>query len=281
MLRALLFEKWWASSRPDDSASPLSAYSQQPLQTLFRNASFMIDLTNTDKAFKQSIFGITTLTAPAILYLWICIPLLAVSLLFTIFFPWAVRRFQKYYYPLGRQHVKLPQNSFTMLGDELPDSADVPRNIAMREGTGLKKQKGVGKEKKYGRSRSRSRVRGEKERARSRRRPEDQVWWWWFIFPFLFRFSFLFAVLAVSASMVLVSFVARMHCRRPPFGLSDGNQTREAEHWCLLVAKETRNDKDKKRKRKKEKEKEISACNLHRKARASSSFSDTTRIYCY
>jgi hypothetical protein len=69
----------------------------------------------------QSIFGISTLTTPpAILCLYISIPLLIVSLLFTIFFPWAIRRFQKLWYPVDNNNVKLPKSSFTMLSEELP-----------------------------------------------------------------------------------------------------------------------------------------------------------------
>jgi len=60
---------------------------------------------------------------------------LIISIAFTFVVPWAVRRFQKYYYPVAREHVRLPQRDFTMLGDELPDSADVPRKINARSYT--------------------------------------------------------------------------------------------------------------------------------------------------
>jgi len=72
----------------------------------------------------QSIFGISTLTAPAILCLYISIPLLIISLFFTIFFPWAIRRFQKLWYPVDNNNVKLPKSSFTMLSEELPAVSD-------------------------------------------------------------------------------------------------------------------------------------------------------------
>lgn len=77
----------------------------------------------------QSVFGITTMNAPAIIYLYIAIPLLFLSLAFTLVFPWAVRRFQKHYYAFERKHIRLPRRNFTMLGDELPDSADVPHTV--------------------------------------------------------------------------------------------------------------------------------------------------------
>lgn len=62
--------------------------------------------------------------APAILCLYISIPLLIISLFFTIFFPWAIRRFQKLWYPIDEYNVKLPKNSFTMLSEELPAVSD-------------------------------------------------------------------------------------------------------------------------------------------------------------
>lgn len=58
--------------------------------------------------------------APAILCLYISIPLLIISLFFTIFFPWAIRRFQRMWYPVDQYNVRLPKNSFTMLSEELP-----------------------------------------------------------------------------------------------------------------------------------------------------------------
>jgi hypothetical protein len=58
--------------------------------------------------------------APAILCLYISIPLLIFSLFFTIFFPWAVRRFQRLWYPVNNNDVKLPKSNFTMLSEELP-----------------------------------------------------------------------------------------------------------------------------------------------------------------
>lgn len=77
----------------------------------------------------QSVFGITTMNTPAIVYLYISVPLLIVSLVFTMIFPVLVRRFQRLRYPHQSKHLQLPRQSFTMLGDELPDSADVPSNV--------------------------------------------------------------------------------------------------------------------------------------------------------
>jgi len=78
---------------------------------------------------RQSVFGISTMTTPPIVYVYIAVPLLILSLAFTAVFPWALRRFQAYYYAFESRHPRLPRQNFTMLGDELPDSADVPRNV--------------------------------------------------------------------------------------------------------------------------------------------------------
>lgn len=121
----------------------------------------------------QSIFGISTFTGSPLLYLWLSIPLLAISLVFTVFFPWAVRRFQKMYYPLSREHVKLPRNNFTLLGDELPDSADVPRTIHINDPNMAHKHV-PRQEKRRDKPRSRSKIRSLSRRGR-RRGVEDKV----------------------------------------------------------------------------------------------------------
>ena len=69
------------------------------------------------------------MTTPPIIYVYIAVPLLVLSLAFTAIFPWALRLFQAYYYAFESKHPRLPRQNFTMLGDELPDSADVPRNV--------------------------------------------------------------------------------------------------------------------------------------------------------
>lgn len=77
--------------------------------------------------------------APAILCLYISIPLLIISLFFTMFFPWAIRRFQRLWYPVDNNYVKLPRTSFTMLSEELPAVGDIlpvnSRRLANLRGT--------------------------------------------------------------------------------------------------------------------------------------------------
>jgi len=77
-------------------------------------------------SFLASLFGITTVTWPAIWYLWSAIPIVIVSILFTLLFPWSVRQVQKLLYPVEELRIPLQPSSFTMLGDELPDNVDVP-----------------------------------------------------------------------------------------------------------------------------------------------------------
>ncbi|KAI5251076.1 hypothetical protein E4T42_04528 [Aureobasidium subglaciale] len=124
-----------------------------------------------------SIFGISTLTAPAILCLYISIPLLVVSLVFTVFFPWAVQRFQRVWYPANRNKVRLPKSSYTMLAEELPSSADVPRVIAIRDPS-LPRQHAA-RQSHHRRSnskpRSKSRKRSLSTRGRRRLGVDDKV----------------------------------------------------------------------------------------------------------
>jgi hypothetical protein len=111
------------------------------------------------------------MTAPPILCLYISIPLLIFSLFFTIFFPWATRQFQKSWYPVSSNNVRLPQNSFSMLGEELPDSADVPRVIKIRDPS-LPRQRaprpGRHEQRRNSKPRSRSRIRSLSARGRRR-----------------------------------------------------------------------------------------------------------------
>ncbi|TKA27586.1 hypothetical protein B0A50_04418 [Salinomyces thailandicus] len=77
-------------------------------------------------SYLASLFGITTLTWPAIWYLWAAIPIVAVSLTLALCFPWGIRRLQKRLYPIETLRLTLRPQSFTMLGNELPDNVDVP-----------------------------------------------------------------------------------------------------------------------------------------------------------
>ncbi|RMY28852.1 hypothetical protein D0865_15660 [Hortaea werneckii] len=107
-------------------------------------------------SYLASLFGITTITWPAIWYLWAAIPIVATSIVFALLFPWSLRWIQKRLYPVDAIRLRLQPQSFTMLGDELPDSVDVPgstRHGKIRRAS----QRFAGVNEGKGRSRSRRR----------------------------------------------------------------------------------------------------------------------------
>ncbi|KAK5115375.1 hypothetical protein LTR85_009835 [Meristemomyces frigidus] len=110
-------------------------------------------------SYLASVFGITTITWKAIWYLWAAIPVVIVSILFTLLFPWSVRRVQKWLYPIEELRIHLQPRNFTMLGDELPENVNIPGGN--RQGkVKHKAQRTSGMD--GARSKSRSRFRGEK-----------------------------------------------------------------------------------------------------------------------
>ena len=111
-------------------------------------------------SYLASIWGFTTITWPAIWYLWVAIPVLIVSVAGTFVFPVAVRRVQKALYPIEDVRVHLKPSGFTMLGNELPDSVDVAGGIRPGKVKG-KAQRLTGLD--GARARSRDGVRSEKE----------------------------------------------------------------------------------------------------------------------
>ncbi|KAL1304641.1 hypothetical protein AAFC00_003605 [Neodothiora populina] len=120
-------------------------------------------------SFLASIFGITTLTVPAIVYLWIAIPLLVVSLIGILLVPWVMNRFHRIYYPLEEINLQLPRQSFTMLGEELPDSADNPSDVlAETRGRDLSRIRDAASDMSPPRSSSRPRVKPPTKRGQSR-----------------------------------------------------------------------------------------------------------------
>ncbi|KAK1040851.1 hypothetical protein LTR33_015763 [Friedmanniomyces endolithicus] len=77
-------------------------------------------------SYLAGVFGITTSSWPMIWYLYAVIPVLVLSVAFTVLFPVVVAQFQKRLYPIESLRTELQQRNFTMLGDELPASVDVP-----------------------------------------------------------------------------------------------------------------------------------------------------------
>ena len=114
-------------------------------------------------SFLASLFGMTTVTWPVIWYVYVAVPVLIISAAFTAIFPWSVKRVQKLLYPAEMSRIRLTPNEFTMLGDELPDSADVPGKSASKGGRRRSmRASGMDNEAKT-RARSRSRVQNEKD----------------------------------------------------------------------------------------------------------------------
>lgn len=115
-------------------------------------------------SFIASLFGMTTITWPAIWYVYVAIPVLIVSAAFTAIFPWSVRRVQKMLYPVESVHLRLDPRSFTMLGDELPDSANIPGSVGSGARHRRKSFRAAGMDDtSRNRARSRSRMQAEKD----------------------------------------------------------------------------------------------------------------------
>jgi Mg2+ and Co2+ transporter CorA len=113
-------------------------------------------------SFLASLFGMTTINWPAIWYLYAAIPILAVSIAFVLLFPWSMRQIQKIMYPEEMRRIRLVPGEFTMLGDQLPDSADVPGKSATRGRRKSLRPSGMDNEAKT-RARSKSRMQSEKD----------------------------------------------------------------------------------------------------------------------
>lgn len=112
-------------------------------------------------SFLSGVFGITTITWPAIWYLWAAIPIVIISLIFTIAFIPAVRFFQKLYYPYAERRLPQTPRNYTMLGDGLPDSVDVPGgNRPSRPQAKAQRPAGLDGTRERSQSRTRSRSRG-------------------------------------------------------------------------------------------------------------------------
>jgi len=110
-------------------------------------------------SFVASIFGISSVDWSALLYLYVSIPVLILSIIFTISFGWVLNKIQKALYPVGERRIHLQPRDFTLLGDELPGVTDVAGsfNSARTRKHATAKDNGL-----RTRTRSRSRLRSEK-----------------------------------------------------------------------------------------------------------------------
>ena len=115
-------------------------------------------------SFVASVFGITTVTWPVIWYLWVSIPVLVVCLIAVLSFKYVRKWIQHLRYPLEFRQVHLEPRSFTMLGDELPDSADIPGSLKGTTTSRRKSRRPSGLDDPLrNQARSRSRARAEKD----------------------------------------------------------------------------------------------------------------------
>lgn len=114
-------------------------------------------------SFIASIFGFNTVQWPVIWFLWIAIPVIIISAAFVVIWPWSIKQVQKLLYPVESLRIHLQPRQFTMLGDELPDSADLPGSAQATGRSKKRSQRPAGMDDiARSRARSRSRLRNEK-----------------------------------------------------------------------------------------------------------------------
>ena len=116
--------------------------------TLFLPASFL-----------ASLFGMSTVTWPPIWFLYIAMPLLALSVFATAVFPSLIHNAQRALYPIERVRQAPDPRTFTLLGEEMPDDESRLVRSKRTRLTGLSDDIRVDAQS---RSRS-SRARGEKD----------------------------------------------------------------------------------------------------------------------
>jgi Mg2+ and Co2+ transporter CorA len=115
-------------------------------------------------SYVASVFGITTVTWPVIWYVWVAIPVLVVCIIAVVSFKYILKAVQKMLYPVEMRQIHLEPRSFTMLGDELPDSADLPDSLKASTTSRRRSKRPAGMdEPARTRARSASRARGEKD----------------------------------------------------------------------------------------------------------------------
>ena len=80
-------------------------------------------------SYLASIWGITTISLTPLQYAYVAVPVFLASIFFTIFFTWAVVRVQKLYYKTRKERPNIQPAEFTMLGEEIPNTA-APTDIS-------------------------------------------------------------------------------------------------------------------------------------------------------
>jgi hypothetical protein len=115
-------------------------------------------------SFVASLFGITTVTWPVIWYVYVAVPCLVVSILLILAFKYGLKAIQEVRYPIENRQIHLEPENFTMLGEELPGSADIPGSAKAASGgrRRSRRQSDINGASRS-RARSQSKLRGEKD----------------------------------------------------------------------------------------------------------------------
>ncbi|KAF4549974.1 Hypothetical protein D9617_19g102790 [Elsinoe fawcettii] len=77
-------------------------------------------------SFAASIFGISTIEWPPIWYLYVALPVFLFSLLLVVTLPSYISDNQNSAFPSHRKRIALHPHDFTLIGNEIPDSQDMP-----------------------------------------------------------------------------------------------------------------------------------------------------------
>jgi hypothetical protein len=67
----------------------------------------------------------TTISWPAIWFVYMAVPAFILSIIFTAAYPWARRRIQKTAVTIEERRLRLKPDQFTMLGDDYPDNVNI------------------------------------------------------------------------------------------------------------------------------------------------------------
>jgi hypothetical protein len=89
-------------------------------------------------SYLAAIWGITTISLTPLQYVYVAIPVLITSIIFTLVFARAVRAFQKVYYKSRKERPDLHKDEFVMLGDQVPNEMHSRGLSRAREGDGEK-----------------------------------------------------------------------------------------------------------------------------------------------
>lgn len=115
-------------------------------------------------SFIAGLFGMTQVTWPPIWYVYVAIPVLVICIVLVLSFRYITKVVQKMLYPVEARQIHLEPRSFTMLGDELPGSADLPDSLKGSTPGRRKSKRPAGMDEQFrNQARSRSRKRADED----------------------------------------------------------------------------------------------------------------------